>query len=81
MPYICHPASYFVWLPLPDGVRAESVVSELIQHRISVSTAAPFATTHQIPHAIRIALGSVDLQVLQQALATISYVIGDHIDR
>jgi DNA-binding transcriptional MocR family regulator len=73
-----HPASYFLWLPLPEGVRADQVASELLREQISVSTAEPFATTKDSPHALRLALGSVDIDVLRGALHRIAEVIDDH---
>jgi len=72
------PASCFAWLPLPEDVRADRVVSKLMAHRISVSTVEPFSTTALVPHAIRIALGSVVLDTLRLALATVKRVIEDH---
>ena len=74
-----HPVSYFVWLPLPHEVRADAVAMALIRERISVSTAAPFATSTQVPHAIRLALGSVDLGVLRRSLETVARVIEDQV--
>ncbi|EGT5713653.1 GntR family transcriptional regulator, partial [Cronobacter dublinensis subsp. dublinensis] len=65
------PSSYFLWLPLAEGVRAEQVAQKLLQKKISVSTAAPFSTSPHIPHAIRLALGSLQPQTLRQALETI----------
>lgn len=73
--YVSHPASYFTWLPLGEDVRADRVVKELIANRISVSTAEPFAVSAQVPHAIRLALGSVDLDTLRQALIRVRQVI------
>lgn len=73
-----HPASYFVWLPLPEEVRADSVAMALMSDRISVPTAEPFATTSQVPHALRLALGSVGLDSLRDALQTVKRVIDDH---
>ncbi|MBN9206004.1 PLP-dependent aminotransferase family protein [Methylibium petroleiphilum] len=72
---VSHPASYFVWLPLAEEVRADQVAAALMRERISVSTAEPFATAAQVPHAIRLALGSVDLGTLRQALETVAAVI------
>lgn len=72
---VSHPASYFVWLPLAEEVRADQVAAALMRERISVSTAEPFATTAQVPHAIRLALGSVDLGTLREALETVAAVI------
>ena len=72
-----HPASYFVWLPLPEEVRADKVAMALTSDRISVSTAEPFATTAQVPHALRLALGSVELDTLRDALEKVKRVIND----
>ena len=41
------------------------------QQRISVSTAAPFSTAAQVPHAIRIALASVNIQQLEKKLCSV----------
>ena len=73
-----HPASYFVWLPLGEEVRADQVVMALLQQGISVSTAEPYATSAQVPHAIRLALGSVELNALRQALTQVAAVIDAH---
>lgn len=75
---VCHPASYFAWLPLAEEARADRVASELMAHQISVSTAEPFSTSAQVPHAIRMALGSVDLDTLRLALAKVRQVVEDH---
>ena len=73
-----HPTSYFVWLHLPEEIRADKVAMALMSNRISVSTAEPFATTSQVPHALRLALGSVGLDTLRDALQTVKRVIDDH---
>lgn len=73
-----HPASYFVWLPLPNEVRADAIATALMHENIAVSTAEPFATSPQVPHAIRLALGSVAVPALSQALQTVARVIADH---
>jgi DNA-binding transcriptional MocR family regulator len=73
-----HPSSYFLWLPLPEDVRADQIASALLRERVCVSTAEPFATTKDSPHALRLALGSVDTDVLRQALETVAQVIDDH---
>ena len=74
---ISHPSSYFVWLPLAQEVRADAVAMALMRERISVSTAQPFSTAAQVPHAIRLALGSVDLPTLERSLETVARVIAD----
>ena len=73
-----HPASYFVWLPLPDEVRADRVAMALMAERVSVSTAEPFATSRHVPHALRLALGSVALDRLDGALRIVRRVVGEH---
>ncbi|MCP2004514.1 MULTISPECIES: aminotransferase-like domain-containing protein [Buttiauxella] len=75
LPYISHPVSYFIWLPLPEEVRAESVVRRLMDKNISISTAEPFSTSQNVPHAIRLALGSVSEVNLRQALITVRETI------
>jgi DNA-binding transcriptional MocR family regulator len=71
LPFVAHPASYFAWLPLGGEVRADAVARALMEKRISVSTAEPFSTTAHAPHAIRIALGSVEPEALRTALGTV----------
>ena len=75
--HVRHPASYFLWLALPEEVRADRVAKALLSARISVSTAEPFATTAHVPHALRLALGSVELGALREALQTVKSVIDD----
>ncbi|WP_249671634.1 PLP-dependent aminotransferase family protein [Pseudomonas abieticivorans] len=76
MPMIGHPASYFLWLPLAEELRADQVAVALLRENVSVSTAEPFATSVNVPHAIRLALGSVALEVLPVALDKVRRVIG-----
>ena len=66
-----HTASYFVWLPLPEGARADRVAAALLKEGISVSTAEPFAVGTPVPHALRLALGSVPPEPLREALAQV----------
>lgn len=68
LPCMRHPSSYFVWLPMPDDLRADQVAMVLQTAGISVSTAEPFATGVQVPQALRLALGSVPLEKLRHAL-------------
>ncbi|MDR5816285.1 PLP-dependent aminotransferase family protein [Caballeronia sp. LZ033] len=77
---LAHPASYFIWLPMPEDVRADRIAKALIQERISVSTAEPFCTTAHVPHALRLALGSVDVETLRLALERVQEVVSLHID-
>lgn len=75
-----HVNSYFVWLPLPDSVRADAVAKALLHEGISVSTAQPFATARHVPHAIRLALGSVRLDALRRSLETVDKVVAEQAD-
>lgn len=68
MPWVGHPNAYFLWLPLPEETRADQVVTALMGEQVSVSNAEPFATTAHAPHALRLALGSVDMARLEEAL-------------
>jgi DNA-binding transcriptional MocR family regulator len=72
-----HPASYFLWLTLAEEVRADKVAKGLLAQRISVSTAEPFAATAHVPHALRLALGSVPLDKLRDALQTVRSVVDE----
>lgn len=74
--WVGHANSYFLWLPLPEEVRADQVALALLQENVSVSTAEPFVGAGPVPHAIRLALGSVDLTELRVALAKVRQVIG-----
>jgi DNA-binding transcriptional MocR family regulator len=75
MSYISHPFSYFLWLPLPEEVREDQVVMALLELGISVSGAEPFSTADNVPHAIRIALGSVTFKKLEKALIKVRETI------
>jgi len=73
--YIRHPSSYFLWLPLPEDTRADQFAMALTRENISVSTAEPFATTAHVPHAVRLALGSVDMAALREALIKVRRLV------
>lgn len=72
IPCIGHPSSYFLWIPLGEDARADQITMALMREHVSVSTAEPFATTVHVPHAIRVALGSVSANVLESALQRVS---------
>ena len=71
-----HPSSYFLWLPLGEDARADQIAVELMHQQVAVSTAEPFATSVHVPHAIRLALGSVDLDSLRDALIKVKRLVG-----
>ena len=66
--YTSHPSSYFLWLPLAEDARADQVAMTLQREGVAVSTAEPFAVSAHVPHALRLALGSVDMPALREAL-------------
>lgn len=72
---ISHPSSYFLWLPLAEDARADQVAMTLQRAGISVSTAEPFAVSAQVPHALRLALGSVPMAALREALVEVRKVV------
>ncbi|NUT75931.1 PLP-dependent aminotransferase family protein [Pseudomonas sp. C1C7] len=72
---ISHPSSYFIWLPLTEDARADQIAMALMREQVSVSPAEPFAITSHVPHAIRLALGSVDMDSLRQALVKVKRVV------
>ncbi|MFE9996700.1 aminotransferase-like domain-containing protein [Streptomyces avermitilis] len=74
LPLIGHPSSYFTWLTLPDDARADRLTATLARQHISVSTAEPFTTTKHTPQALRLALGSTDMDSLQSTLRTVRRV-------
>lgn len=76
LPQISHPWSYFVWLPLPEGARADRIAASLALEHISVATAEPFAICTPVPQAIRLALGSADLPSLRATLGKVAEVVG-----
>lgn len=73
--YISHPSSYFLWLPLAEEVRADQIAMTLQRDNISVSTAEPFAVSAHVPHALRLALGSVAMPALREALVKVRKVV------
>ncbi|WP_018152705.1 aminotransferase-like domain-containing protein [Leeia oryzae] len=70
-----HPASYFVWIRLPEEVRADVLAADLARQGVLVSTAAPFCAHGNPQHALRVALGSLDMNSLAQALASVRHAI------
>lgn len=76
LPCVTHPSSYFLWLPLSEDARADQIAMALMRENISVSTAEPFAISAHVPHALRLALGSVDMGPLRDALERVKWVVG-----
>ncbi|WP_374352127.1 PLP-dependent aminotransferase family protein [Chitinimonas sp.] len=69
---LAHPTSYFAWLPLAEGLRADLVAAQLAREGILVLTAEPFTAGPLVPHALRLALGGIALPALDAALARIA---------
>jgi DNA-binding transcriptional MocR family regulator len=77
--YVAHPSSYFVWMPLPEDVRADQIVVELMHAQVSVTSAEPFVVSAHVPHAIRLALGSVRMDELREALIKVRKIIAAYL--
>ena len=73
--YTSHPSSYFLWLPLAEDARADQVAMTLQREGVCVSTAEPFAVSAHVPHALRLALGSVAMPALHEALLSVRKVV------
>lgn len=67
-----HSVSYYVWLSLPEDFRAEQVAASLALQGIMVATADAFNAGVTAPQALRLAIGSVPLDTLEQALTKIN---------
>lgn len=72
-----HPDSFFVWVKLPETVRAEPVTVRLAEQGIDVAPSSAFAVSSHYPHAIRLNLGAHSLEELKPALQTIRRTIED----
>ncbi|MCK6190235.1 PLP-dependent aminotransferase family protein [Pseudomonas sp. EYE_354] len=71
-----HPNAYFLWLPLPEDIRAESVAAALRRDNIMVTTAEPFSAASNVPNALRVALGSIPVETLKLALTKVRVACG-----
>ncbi len=65
---VAHRSSYYLWLELPDGLRADRIAAALERDGVLVTTAEAFAAGSSIPHALRLAIGSLSLAALSDAL-------------
>ncbi|WP_454689958.1 aminotransferase-like domain-containing protein [Achromobacter aloeverae] len=72
---IAHPASLFLWLPLPPELRMDRIARVLAQRDIAVSKGEAYATTRHAPHALRLGLSSVPLVDLPDVLRTVRETI------
>jgi DNA-binding transcriptional MocR family regulator len=75
MAMVAHPSSLFVWLPLPEGLRMDQVVSALAADGIAASKAEAYATTRHAPHALRLGLSSMPLARVGPVLAQVRAII------
>lgn len=79
LPWRAHPHAYFLWLPLAEEARADRVAMALLREQVAVSTAEPFAIGPHVPHALRLALGSVEKGALRAALEKVKWVVEAHV--
>ncbi|MEZ0113295.1 DNA-binding transcriptional MocR family regulator [Catenulispora sp. EB89] len=73
--YVAHPAGYSGWLPLPEQTRADQVAARLAEQGILVSAAEAFAVPPFAPNALRLALGSVELDRLATVLRSVADLV------
>jgi len=67
-----HPSSYYLWLSLPEDVRADGVAASLERAGVLVTTAEPFSVGPSAPQALRVALGSISMDALDTALCKVA---------
>ena len=75
MDVTAHPASLFLWLRLPEGVRMDGVATALARRGIAVSKGQAYAATRHAPHALRLGLGSLPMAELGPVLAQVRETI------
>ncbi|MCF8177510.1 MAG: PLP-dependent aminotransferase family protein [Sulfuritalea sp.] len=63
--------SFFVWVKLPESVRAEQLAISLSQKGIHVATSEAFAASDVYPHAVRLSLGIESMETVGNALDVI----------
>lgn len=67
-----HSSAYYLWLSLPEGLRADQIAASLAQQGVMVATAEAFSASIALPQALRLALGSVPPDILSTALAKVN---------
>tara|TARA_R110000851_G_scaffold333533_1_gene515189 strand:- start:20694 stop:22034 length:1341 start_codon:yes stop_codon:yes gene_type:complete len=75
MALTAHPSALFLWLPLPEDLRADRIATALAGEGIAVSKAEAYAITPHVPHALRIGLSSVPLAQLEPTLLRLRQTI------
>lgn len=70
-----HPASYYLWLSLPEELRADRICAALALRGVMVAGAEAFAATATPPHALRLALGSIAPDALEAALGKVRQAV------
>jgi DNA-binding transcriptional MocR family regulator len=72
---VAHATSYYLWLRMPGDLRADQVAADLERNGVLVTTAEPFSTTRNTPHALRLAIGSLSLDALGEALQKVGRAV------
>jgi len=72
---LAHPSSYYLWLELPAEMRADQVAASLEREGVLVATAESFAATSNVPHALRLAIGSISCEALGAALQKVHHAM------
>jgi DNA-binding transcriptional MocR family regulator len=78
-----HPASFHVWLNLPEPWRREEFTVQARQRRVGVASAEAFAVGRApVPHAVRIGLSAArDHATLERALTALARLLREPPDR
>jgi DNA-binding transcriptional MocR family regulator len=70
-----HQGSYYLWWELPEPWRAETFTAAALEHGIAVTPGSAFAADpRSTPRAVRVALASPPLDVLERALGTLARI-------
>jgi DNA-binding transcriptional MocR family regulator len=75
MDVTANPASMFLWLCLPEGLRMDRIAMALADAGIAVSKAQAYAMTRHAPHALRLGLSSVPFVQLRPVLEQLRHTI------
>lgn len=75
MEMIAHPASMFLWIHLSEDLRMDRIATALAERGIAVSKAEAYATTRDVPHALRLGLSSVPMEHLRSVLMQVRETI------
>jgi DNA-binding transcriptional MocR family regulator len=72
-----HPQSLHRWIPLPEGHNEADFIAHARSRSVAVARASSFLANDSLPYpAIRVSVGSVDLDQLSAGLRTVADILG-----